>query len=66
MNYVVITPVDKRQKESEMSLFGADNGLGGDSFSKMCHTYETIMKPGTVIPYLKKIQNIYKSIDRPL
>ena len=66
MNYVIITPVDNRRKESEMSLFGADNRLGGEPFSKMCHSYETMMKLDTVIPYLKKIQNIYKSIHRPL
>ena len=26
---------------------------------KTCHIYLTLMKLGTVIPYLKKIQNIY-------
>ena len=31
---------------------------------KICHTYPTtMMKLGTVIPYLKKIQKIYKSFD---
>ena len=33
---------------------------------KICHTYLTMMKLGTVIPYLKKIQKIYKSRDTPL
>ena len=28
---------------------------------KICHAYSTIMKLGTVIPYLKKIQQIYES-----
>ena len=28
--------------------------------SKICHTYPTMMKLGTVIPYLKKIQKIYE------
>ena len=28
--------------------------------SKICHTYPTLMKLDTVIPYLKKIQKIYK------
>ena len=27
--------------------------------SKICHTYPTMMKLGTVIPYLKKIKNIW-------
>ena len=30
------------------------------------HTYSTLMKLGTVIPYLRKIQEIYKSRDTPL
>ena len=31
--------------------------------SKICHTYPTMMKLGTVISYLKSIQKIYKSSD---
>ena len=27
---------------------------------KICHTYPTMMQPGTVIPYLNKIQKIYE------
>ena len=33
---------------------------------KICHTYPTMMKPGTVIHYRKKIQTIYESRDTPL
>ena len=33
------------------------------SVSKICRTNVTIIKLGTAIPYLKKIQNIYKSCD---
>ena len=32
---------------------------------RAAHTYPTIMKLGTVIPYLKKIQKIYESCDTP-
>ena len=32
-------------------------------FPKICHTYPTMMKFNTVITYLTKIQNIYKSRD---
>ena len=35
------------------------------SLPKICHTYPTMMKPSTVIPYLKKIQKIYQSRDTP-
>ena len=32
---------------------------------KICHTYPTMIKLGTVVPYLKKIQKIYESRDTP-
>ena len=32
---------------------------------KICHTYSTMIKLGTAIPYLKKIQKIYESRDKP-
>ena len=35
------------------------------SLPKICHTYPTMMKLSTVIPYLKKIQKIYESRDTP-
>ena len=41
-----------------MGLFGAAHGWGEGkkvSLLKICHTYPTMMKLGTVIPYLKKI-----------
>ena len=33
---------------------------------KICHTDPTMMKLGTVVPYLKKIQKTYKLQDAPL
>ena len=46
-------------------------GVGGGGVQKgplpkTCHTYPTMMKLGTVIPYLKKIQKLYESRDTPL
>ena len=44
-------------------------GWGGGkkvSLPKIYHTYPTMMKLGTLIPYLKKIQKIYKSRDTAL
>ena len=35
----------------------------GRGLPKICHTYPTMMKLGTVIPYLKKIQKIYQLLD---
>ena len=51
-----------------MGIFGAAHGWGGGGGKKanLCHTYATMMKLGTVIPYLKKIQKIYESRDTPL
>ena len=51
-----------------MGIFGAAHGWGEGTkgpLSKICHTYRTIMKLDTVIPYLKKIQNMYESRDTP-
>ena len=45
-----------------------DGGVGGAKRSplpKICQRYPTVMKLGTVIPYLKKIKKIYESRDTP-
>ena len=52
-----------------MGFFGAAYGWGWAFLAplpKICHTYPTMMKLGTVIPYPKKIQKIYESRDTPL
>ena len=48
-----------------MSFFGAAHGQKG-ALPKICYIYPTMMKLGTVIPYLKKILKIYESRDVPL
>ena len=48
-----------------MGLFGAGHGLGAP-IPKIWPTYPTMIKLGTVIPYLKKLQKIYESHDTPL
>ena len=52
-----------------MGFFGAAHGwgVGGQKgpLPKICHAYPTMMKLGTVIPCLKKIQKIYESHDTP-
>ena len=32
--------------------------MGFFGVAKICHTYPTMMKVGTVVPYIRKIQNI--------
>ena len=54
-----------------MGFFGAAHGWWGGGgkkarLLKICHAYPTIVKPGIVIPYLKKIQKVYESRDTPL
>ena len=52
-----------------MGFFGAAHGWGKGKrppFPKICQTYPTMMKLGTVIPYPKKIQKTYESRDTPL
>ena len=41
-----------------MNLFGP--------LPKICYTYPTLMKLGTFLPYLKKMQKVYKSRDTDL
>ena len=54
-----------------MGFFGAAHRWGGGGkktspLPKIYHTYPAMMKIGTVVPYPKKIQNIYESRDTPL
>ena len=52
-----------------MGFFGAAHGWGVGflpPLPKIRHTYPAMMKPGTVIPYLRKIQKIYQSRDTSL
>ena len=53
-----------------MAFFGAARGwgVGGQKgpVPKICQTYPTMIKLGTVISYLKKIQKMYESRDTPL
>ena len=55
-----------------MGSFGAAHGWGGGGgakkppFPKICYTYPTMMKLGTVVLCPKKIQKIYESRDTSL
>ena len=50
-----------------MDLFEVAHRLGEGAkrslLPKICHTYPTVMKLSTVIPYLKNTQKIYESCD---
>ena len=55
-----------------IGIFEAAYGLGGGGrgakrppIPKICHTYPTVMKLGTAIPCLKKIQKKYELRDTP-
>ena len=45
------------------AVHGSGDGCKKAPLSKICHTYPTMIKLGTVIPYLKKIQKMYESRD---
>ena len=55
-----------------MGIFGAAHGWGwgvgqkDPPLPKICRTYLTMMKLGTAIAYLKKIQKIYELRYTPL
>ena len=67
-NYTPLIPQNESLTLSRMGIFGAAHWWGsqkGPSLPKICHTNPTIMKLGTVLPYVKKIQKIHKSRDIP-
>ena len=50
-------------------LFRGCSQMGGPKrppIPKICHTYPTMMKLGTVIPYLKEIQKYMNHVTHPL
>ena len=52
-----------------MGFFGTAHGWGEGFLSpypKICRSYPTMVKLGTVVPYLRKIRKIYKSRDTSL
>ena len=53
----------------KMGLFSGlltDWGTRKSPLPKICLTYPKMMTLGAVVPYLKKIQKLYKSRDTPL
>ena len=50
----------------EVFLRGRSGGEKMPPLLKISYTYTTMMIPSTVIPYLKKIQKMYKSNKAPL
>ena len=42
------------------------DGVKKVSLTKICHTYSTMMKLGTVIPYLKKSKKYIYQVTHPL
>ena len=52
-----------------MAFFGTTHGCGEQKsppLRKICYTYPAMMKLGTLIPQLKKVQKIHKSRDTSL
>ena len=50
-----------------MGLFGGCSRMVGSkkTLPKICHTYPTMMKVGTIIPYQKKIQKYMNHVTHP-
>ena len=61
----MLHPINPIQGGSFRGCSRMDGGKKTPLF-KICHTYPTMMKLGTLIPYLKMIQKIYKSRNKPL
>ena len=49
-----------------MDLLGAAHGFPLPPLPKIGYRYPTMIKLGTVIPYKKKIEKIYKRRENPL
>ena len=51
-----------------MGIFRNTHGCGGGElpFLKICHTFPTMMKLGSVVPYLKKIQKNMNHVTHTL
>ena len=62
---VSINPIQDQPFQG-YSWMREEGGGQKDLPSKICQTYPTMMKLGTVIPYLKKTQKIYESRNAPL
>ena len=59
------TDIKPIQAFSELLMDTAGQKALAPSIRKISHTYLTMVKRGTVTPYLKKIQKIYESLDLP-
>ena len=71
-NFYITSLRGKKNTYRELALtlfrigfFATAHGCG-EALPKICHTYPTMMKLCTVIPYLRKMQKIYESRDTPL
>ena len=56
-------------KHFRMTIFRAVHewvGVKKAPLHNICHTYPTVLKLDKVIPYLRKIQEVYESRDTPL
>ena len=63
MQFFLMQPVNLFR----MGLFGAAHGwLEKVYLPKICHIYPTMMKLGSVIPYLKNIQKLINHVAHPL
>ena len=60
---MILNPIQDRLFRGCSRMEGWDKKA---PFPKICRTYPTMMKLGTVIPYPKKIRKIYESRDTPL
>ena len=57
-SYILLNPIQEGPFRG-----GSRMGVQKGPLLKFCHTYPTMMKLGTVIPYLKKIKKIYEPLD---
>ena len=57
---------DDRYIKTNIRIYSDKVFMAKNASHQICHAYPTTMKLGIVIPYLKKIQETYKSCNTPL
>ena len=66
-NHIFMRWLDNYLSPIQYGSFRGCSRMGGQNLLlKVCHAYPTVMRLSKVMPYLKNIQNIYKSRDTPL
>ena len=66
LGLVLVNPIQDGLFRGCSRIGGGGTGAKRPPLSKICHTYPTVMKLGTLILYLNKIQKYINNVTHPL